>query len=135
MKKNFKIVSSLALAGLLATNAMGVVSAATANDQITTEPVGVYKKLVEGKTIVPFVLTNRDDVLTIKDIKESKEFNITKFNGLSISDENTVVGTGDTFTSNGQEYTVVVYGDVDGNGKINSTDALQLEKQGYVLKN
>lgn len=128
MKKNFKIVSSLALAGLLATNAMGVVSAATANDQITTEPVGVYKKLVEGKTIVPFVLTNRDDVLTIKDIKESKEFNITKFNGLSISDENTVVGTGDTFTSNGQEYTVVVYGDVDGNGKINSTDALQLEK-------
>lgn len=128
MKKNFKIVSSLALAGLLATNAMGVVSAATANDQITTEPVGVYKKLVEGKTIVPFVLTNRDDVLTIKDIKESKEFNITKFNGLSISDENTVVGTGDTFTSNGQEYTVVIYGDVDGNGKINGTDALVLEK-------
>lgn len=128
MKKNFKIVSSLALAGLLATNAVGAVTAATANDQITTEPVGVYKKLVEGKTIVPFVLTNRDDVLTIKDIKESKEFNITKFNGLSISDENTVVGTGDTFTSNGQEYTVVVYGDVDGNGKINSTDALQLEK-------
>ena len=128
MKKNFKIVSSLALAGLLATNAVGAVSAATANDQITTEPVGVYKKLVEGKTIVPFVLTNRDDVLTIKDIKESKEFNITKFNGLSISDENTVVGTGDTFTSNGQEYTVVIYGDVDGNGKINGTDALVLEK-------
>lgn len=128
MKKNFKIVSSLALAGLLATNVVGAVSATTANDQITTEPVGVYKKLVEGKTIVPFVLANRDDVLTIKDIKESKEFNITKFNGLSISDENTVVGTGDTFTSNGQEYTVVIYGDVDGNRKINGTDALVLEK-------
>lgn len=128
MKKNFKIVSSLALAGLLATNAVGAVTAATANDQITTEPVGVYKKLVEGKTIVPFVLTNRNDKVTIKDIKESKEFNITKFNGLSISDENTVVGTGDTFTSNGQEYTVVIYGDVDGDGDIDASDALLLEK-------
>lgn len=128
MKKNFKIVSSLALAGLLATNAVGAVTAATTNDQITTEPVGVYKKLVEGKTIVPFVLTNRNDKVTIKDIKESKEFNITKFNGLSISDENTVVGTGDTFTSNGQEYTVVIYGDVDGDGDIDASDALLLEK-------
>ena len=129
MKKNFKIVSSMALAAMLTISSIGTNSfAAVTENQTKTEPVSIYRNLIAGKTAVPFVLANRDDRVTIKDIKESEQFNITKFNGIAVPSENTIVGTGDTFVSNGEEYTVVVYGDVDGNGAINSIDALDVEK-------
>ena len=129
MKKNFKIVSSMALAAMLTISSIGTNSfAAVTENQTKTEPVSIYRNLIAGKTAVPFVLANRDDRVTIKDIKESEQFNITKFNGIAVPSENTIVGTGDTFVSNGEEYTVVVYGDVDRNGEINSIDALDVEK-------
>lgn len=129
MKKNFKIVSSMALAAMLTISSIGTNSfAAVTENQTKTEPVSIYRNLIAGKTAVPFVLANRDDRVTIKDIKESEQFNITKFNGIAVPSENTIVGTGDTFVSNGEEYTVVVYGDVDRNGAINSIDALDVEK-------
>ena len=133
MNKRLKIVSSLALAGMLVTSSLGInkVLAATAEDNYTTNPVAVYRNLVEGKTVVPFVLVNRDDVLTVKDVVESDMFSgkVETINGTAISSLDTLVGTGDKFTTtDGTEYTVVVYGDVDGNGRINALDALQVEK-------
>lgn len=129
MKKNFKFLSSLALAGILATNVMGVPSFAATTDNMTkTEPVGIYQKLVQGKKVVPFVLANREDKVTIKDIKDSGRFNMTQFNGLAVPAENTVVCTGDTFKSNGEEYTVVIYGDVNKDGSISVVDALAIQQ-------
>ena len=133
MNKRLKIVSSLALAGMLVTSSLGInkVLAATAEDNYTTNPVAVYRNLVEGKTVVPFVLVNRDDVLTVKDVVESDMFNgkVETINGTTISSLDTLVGTGDKFTTtDGTEYTIVVYGDVDGDGRINALDALQVEK-------
>ena len=133
MNKRLKIVSSLVLAGMLVTSSLGInkVLAATAEDNYTTNPVAVYRNLVEGKTVVPFVLVNRDDVLTVKDVVESDMFSgkVETINGTAISSLDTLVGTGDKFTTtDGTEYTVVVYGDVDGNGRINALDALQVEK-------
>ena len=133
MNKRLKIVSSLALAGMLVTSSLGInkVLATTAEDNYTTNPVAVYRNLVEGKTVVPFVLVNKDDVLTVKDVVESDMFNgkVETINGTAISSLDTLVGTGDKFTTtDGTEYTVVVYGDVDGNGRINALDALQVEK-------
>lgn len=133
MNKRLKIVSSLALAGMLVTSSLGMnkVLAATAEDNYTTNPVAVYRNLVEGKTVVPFVLVNRDDVLTVKDVVESDMFNgkVETINGTTISSLDTLVGTGDKFTTtDGTEYTIVVYGDVDGDGRINALDALQVEK-------
>lgn len=133
MNKKLKIVSSLALTGMLVTSSLGInkVLASTAEDSYTTNPVAIYRNLVEGKTVVPFVLVNRDDVLTVKEIVESDLFKgkVEKINGTAISSLDTVVGTGDKFTTtDGTEYTVVVYGDIDGNGKINALDALQVEK-------
>ena len=133
MNKRLKIVSSLALAGMLVTSSLGMnkVFAATAEDNYTTNPVAVYRNLVEGKTVVPFVLVNRDDVLTVKDVVESDMFNgkVETINGTTISSLDTLVGTGDKFTTtDGTEYTIVVYGDVDGDGRINALDALQVEK-------
>ena len=133
MNKRLKIVSSLVLAGMLVTSSLGInkVLAATAEDNYTTNPVAVYRNLVEGKTVVPFVLVNRDDVLTVKDVVESDMFSgkVETINGTAISSLDTLVGTGDKFTTtDGTEYTIVVYGDVDGDGRINALDALQVER-------
>ena len=133
MNKRLKIVSSLALAGMLVTGSLGMnkVSAATAEDNFTTNPVAVYRNLVQGKTVVPFVLVDSDDVLTVKDVVESDMFSgkVETINGTAVSSLDTVVGTGDKFTTtDGTEYTIIVYGDVDGNGRINASDALEVER-------
>ncbi len=130
MNKKFKVVSSLALAGLLTLNVLNVKTlAATVDDKIETNPVGVYRKLVEGKAVVPYVLIGKDDVTTVKEIVNSGEFaNVTQFNGTAIPNENTIVKTGDTFVADGTTYTVVVYGDVNHDGRVNSSDALKVEE-------
>ncbi len=134
MKRNFKFISSLALAGLLTTGIMGTgVLAETTTDTTATQPLGIYKKLVDQKSIVPFILANRDDRVTIKDIKDFKAINL--FNGEAVASEDTVVHTGDTFTTtDGVEHTVVIYGDVDENGLIDEQDARAIQKHMIHVK-
>ena len=136
MNKKFKIVSSIALAGMLLTGGLGMnrVNAAGTNpveDKYTTNPVAVYRKLVEGKTVVPFVLANKDDVLTINDIVNSDMFKgtVERVNGNTVSSLDLPVGTGDTFTTtDGTQYTIIVYGDVDGDGALSASDAYLVEQ-------
>ena len=133
MNKKLKIVSSIALAGMLVTSSLGMSRALAAEtpDAYETNPVAIYRKLVEGKTVVPFVLANKDDVVTVKEVVENELFDgkVVTFNGTAIPALDTVVGTGDKFTTvDGTEYTVIVYGDVDGDGKVGVLDALQVEK-------
>ena len=133
MNKKLKIVSSIALAGMLVTSSFGLnkTLAAETSDAYETNPVAIYRKLVEGKTVVPFVLANKSDVVTVKEVVESDLFagTVVTFNGTAIPSLETVVKTGDRFTTtDGTEYTVIVYGDVDGDGKITSLDALQIQK-------
>lgn len=132
MNKKLKIVSSLALAGMIVTSSIGVnkVFADSTSDYITN-PVGIYNKLVEGKSVVPFVLANSDDKLTVKDVTGSDLFNgkVRTINGTAVADQNELVGTGDVIkTTDGKEYTVVLYGDVNGDGSANANDALQILK-------
>ncbi len=126
-----KILSSLALAGILTAGVLGAnVNATTAGEYL--KPVGVYKKLVEGKTVVPYVLKDKNAPLTVNDIKaEFAELELV--NGNAVTDTNATVKTGDTFVANGTEYTVVVYGDVNKDGKINTMDAFAI--QNYVVGN
>ena len=135
MNKKIKIVSSLALAGMLVTGSLGLnksfATDMTAVDNYTSNPIAVYRNLVEGKTVVPFLLANRNDVLTVKDIVENDMFKgkVESVDGGAVSALDKVIGTGDTFkTTDGTEYTVVLYGDVDGNGRVNSLDALKVEQ-------
>ncbi len=132
MNKKLKIVSSIALAGMLVTSSFGLnkALAAETSDAYETNPVAIYRKLVEGKTVVPFVLANKDDVVTVKEVVESDLFagTVVTFNGTAIPSLETVVKTGDRFTTiDGTEYTVIVYGDVDGDGKITGLDALEVQ--------
>ena len=121
-----KILSSLALAGILTASVLGVnVNASTANEYL--KPVGVYKKLIEGKTVVPYVLKDKNTPVTVKDVKAEFE-NLQLVNGTAITDENAALKTGNTFKANGTEYTVIVYGDANKDGKISTADALLAQK-------
>ena len=116
-----KIISSLALAGILSASVLGANVKATAGDYL--KPVGVYKQLIEGRTVVPYVLENANSKVTVKDVKgEFKKLELV--NGNNVTDENYVLKTGDTFKADGTEYSVVVYGDVDKTGVVDTFDAL-----------
>lgn len=136
MNKKFKIVSSIALAGVISINVFNPKAlAATIEDKIETNTIGKYNNLVEGKAVVPYVLVSKDDSVTVKEILNSNEFaNVTKFNGTTIPNENTLVCTGDTFVADGTEYTVIIYGDVNKDGKANSKDALLVEEYSTKMK-
>lgn len=125
MNKNLKVVSSLALAGILATTGLtglSRVSAAEVTDP-DTRSLGKYASLGGVENVVPYIL-NGEDKITVKDLK--KEFDITAFNGTSVASEDTVVGTGDTFKSGNTTYTVIVYGDTNGDGLADSDDAFDM---------
>ena len=113
--KDFKFLSALALTGMLTAGIMGTTSAAT--------PVGLFAKgeLVEDAAVVPFVLESKEDKVTVESLKET--YNATNITG----DKNGVVGTGTTFKVNGETYTALVYGDVNGNGEITTADATQVQ--------
>lgn len=121
MNKKIKIVSTVALAGLLTLNVFNPKTlAAEINDAIETKPVGVFSKLVDDKTVAPFILQTNKDTLTLKEM--NVRFSITKVN---VKNENKVA-TGDTFVADGKEHTVIVYGDVNKDGKITPADALAI---------
>lgn len=82
--------------------------------------VGIYKTVVQGKTIAAYALSNSDRSITVEDIQ--KEF------GAITTKATNPVKTGDQFEKDGTVYTVVIYGDVNKDGKITTLDALTIKK-------
>ena len=118
-----KILSSLAAAGILTASVLG----ANVNASTNLESVGVYKNLVAGKTVVPYVLKDSETPVTVRDVKA--EFgNLQLVNGNAVTSEDAKLGTGNTFKANNVEYTVLVYGDVNGDGKLSTADARLIQK-------
>ncbi len=107
--KNFKFLSALALTGMLTTSIVGTSLAAT---DVESKTLDVYKKLVDGSTVVPFVLANKDDIITPNDIK-------TKYTNVEAPE---AVKTGDEITVDGTKATAVVYGDINKDGSLNVQD-------------
>lgn len=133
MKKNFKVLSSLALAGMLTTGVLGTSLAATDSKDVTSKVPGIYNELIATtKNVLPIILANSNDIATIRDIKESGLFKAAALEGLNESKQ---LRTGDTFKANGKEYTVVIFGDVDKNGNVNVLDALEIAKYVKGLPN
>lgn len=96
------------------------------NDTTTiTSPLEVYVKeagyKIEGDYVKNFKVGEK-----VEDIK-------TKLNNSSIEikSEEKTIGTGDKISFNGKSYTVVIYGDLTGDGKINSADLLKMRQ--YLL--
>lgn len=136
MNKKFKIVSSIALAGMLLTGGLGMNKVNAAESEKppiidTTKVLGMYKKLVEGKTVVPVVLANKNDRATVKELVDSDIFTgeVSRINGNAVTSLDTVLATGDRVTTtDGTEFTVVVYGDVNKDGSVSIVDALDVQK-------
>lgn len=85
---------------------------------------GSYKKLITGETVVPYAFRNAvlDPVLTVAEVKAEFGSTIT---GLT----NDPVQTGDAFVDkNGTQNTIIIYGDVNGDGKVTTFDALTIIK-------
>ena len=127
MKKNLKVLSSLALAGMLTTGVMGTSSAAITTKDVTSKVPGIYSNTLVPSlaNVVPVILDNAKDVATMKDIINSGLFDKTAFQGF---DENKQFRSGDTFKLKGKEYTVLIMGDADRNGIVDINDALEIAK-------
>lgn len=86
---------------------------------------GIYTTYTNltGK-IVPYALPTSDSVITIDDLKAEfgNTIDVTAITG-------TIVKTGDTFTlPNGDKCTVLIYGDVNKDGKVTTADAFLARK-------
>lgn len=101
MNKKIKFISSVALAGVLAINVCNPKTLATTIDEYGSKLKGINGQYAQ------FVLDDITDRATL--------------NGK-------VIKTGDKIDIGGTEYTAVVYGDVDGNGRVNGDDAVRIFK-------
>lgn len=84
------------------------------------DAIRIYGSLIAGKNVVAYALPDSQDVVTANTLKE--QFG----NQLTVKDG--ILGTGDTFTLNGQTYTILIYGDINGDGKVTTLDALSTAK-------
>lgn len=87
--------------------------------------IGIFDNLVGGTNIVAYALPYSDDTLSAEDIKA--QF------GSDVAVKSGILGTGDTFTLNNgtpnqMVYTIVIYGDVNGDGRVTTLDALKTRK-------
>ena len=113
-----KIISSITLAGMLATSVAGSGVFAAETSDPATKALGEYSKLITGKVAVPFILQSETDRVTGKDMKVA-------YPGKTITvDDDAVLKTGDVVNVNGEPRTIVIYGDVNSDGKINIMDAV-----------
>ena len=119
-----KIISSLTLAGMLATSVAGSGVFAAETSDPATKALGEYSKLITGKVAVPFILQSEADRVTGKDVKASfKNAATFTFNSTALADDQ-VLATGDVVYINGEARTIVIYGDTNCDGKINIMDAV-----------
>lgn len=125
MNKKLKIVSTLGLAGIMSLSALtNSTLAANITSKAEVQILGSYSSLEGVKNVVPVVLDNtaENNFVTSSQIKE-------RFAGASDFSKTEKLGTGDTFKVGDKKYTVVLFGDVNGDGYSDSTDARMMQEE------
>lgn len=107
-----KIVTSLTLAGILTASVIG----GSVNASSKTS-LGVCKDLLKGESLVPYIFDSSADRLLADAIRG--EYKVTSANYKNPNQ----VATGDKFATAKGDKTVLVYGDVNGNGVVDTFDA------------
>ena len=77
----------------------------------------------DGMTILPFIFKTPTEKLTETKIREEFEKCGLTIESISTGNE---VGTGTEIIANGNKYTVLVYGDVNGDGEVDIYDAMRI---------
>ena len=123
MSGKMKMLSAIIFAIMVVCSLFNVTTLAAENaDTIQSEIAGEIITS-DGKTVVAVILQGKDDILTKNEI--AAEYNgITKWN----TKNGERVSTGDTFSVGSNNYAVAIYGDVDSDGFIDSSDALLIER-------
>ena len=86
--------------------------------------IGMYGTLGSASNIVAYALPYSDDTLSEEDIKARFGSDVKVLD----ADNNGILGTGETIEINGNTYTIVIYGDVNGDGRVTTADALKTRK-------
>ena len=114
-----KIISSLTVAGMVATTAAGAGVFAAETDA-TTEFRGENTTAISGKTLSTFRLQSSTDRVTGKDLKVA-------YPGKTVSAADTdTFKTGDVVKIDGNYRTIVIYGDATTDGKVTISDATRV---------
>lgn len=99
---------------------------AVEKDPITTTPIGNYRHLIEGEKIVLFKLAGEGDFISEDDI-------ITAY-GLQTYAETEKLGTGSLVFVNEDVHTIGLYGDANGDGIVNTGDAVIVKRVAAQLQ-
>ncbi len=84
----------------------------------------------DGQTILPFIFKNSDQTITKKYVEEQfKKAGLTIKNLSSLKD---IIVTGDEIKTDSKTYKVLIYGDLTGDGYVDSFDALEIVE--HVIK-
>lgn len=78
---------------------------------------GVYEELENMQNVIPYAFQTSETTLPLADIKAEFGDDVKT----SVTD---IAKTGDTVTIDGTTYTIIIYGDVNGDGKVSTYDAL-----------
>ena len=89
--------------------------------EANTQFVGEIENEKLPNTGLGFLLGDKFDILDGSDLKSLYENSVIKKDGLEI-EENTKLVTGDIINIDGANYTVIIYGDASGDGKISILD-------------
>lgn len=128
MNRKMKMLSIVVFAIMLVCSLFNTTAlAADTSDTIQTEIAGEVIS-TNGKTVVAVILHGEADILTKSEV-EAEYNGITSWN----TKNGNRVSTGDTFNVGSNTYTVAIYGDVDSNGLVDSSDALLIERVAVKL--
>ena len=95
-------------------------------EDVTTTPIGIYEEKFSNILDTPailFMLENENDKITGKDLTTAYTNSTIKLNG-NIIEEDNQLKNGSIIEKDGKNYTVIIYGDTNCDGKINIMDAV-----------
>ncbi len=123
-----KIISSLIGAGIISAHVVGGSFAASCMGEFSK----TFENQIHKSTVLPFVLNDEQDRVTGATLKALYPNASIVYESNLIADD-TVLKTGSELKINGQDYTVVIYGDVNGDGKISISDATAILRHAKTL--
>jgi len=102
----------------------------TLPDTNANKAIGKFEELGKIGKAIPYALSDSDDTVTLTDIKNEFGQSVTS---TDIASDTDIAKTGDKVQINGEDYTIIIYGDINKDGKVTTSDLLKLTKEVATL--